>query len=304
MSEENQKPGKFETWKLAVRPKTLPVAAAPVIFASALAYNEGFFRLGPALAALLGALLLQIGANLANDVYDFQKGTDTSDRLGPLRVTQARLLTPKQVKTGMWVTFALASLCGAYLISQSGWLILVIGILSIISAIIYTAGPFPIGYHGLGELFVFLFFGLAAVMGTYYAQARFISLSSLLFSVPIGLMASSVLVVNNLRDIETDKKAKKMTLAVRFGEKWARQEYILLITVSYLIVFLLGMSDLVSAWVMLSWLSLPLAYQSFKMVLDLRGRAMNQLLAQTGQLELIFAFLLSLGLVLAKFYAI
>ncbi|MEN6481157.1 MAG: 1,4-dihydroxy-2-naphthoate polyprenyltransferase [Anaerolineaceae bacterium] len=304
MPEENQKNGKFETWKLAVRPKTLPVAAAPVIFASALAYNEGFFRLGPALAALLGALLLQIGANLANDVYDFQKGTDTSDRLGPLRVTQAELLTPTQVKTGMWVTFALASLCGAYLISQSGWLILVIGILSIISAILYTAGPFPIGYHGLGELFVFLFFGLAAVMGTYYAQAGFISLSSLLFSVPIGLMASSVLVVNNLRDIETDKKAQKMTLAVRFGEKWARQEYILLITVSYLIVFLLGMSDLISAWVMLSWLSLPLAYQSFKMVLELRGRAMNQLLAQTGQLELIFALLLSLGLVLAKFYAI
>ena len=304
MPEENQKNGKFETWKLAVRPKTLPVAAAPVIFASALAYNEGFFQFGPALAALLGALLLQIGANLANDVYDFQKGTDTSDRLGPLRVTQAGLLTPKQVKTGMWVTFALASLCGAYLISQSGWLILVIGILSIISAILYTAGPFPIGYHGLGELFVFLFFGLAAVMGTYYAQAGFISLSSLLFSVPIGLMASSVLVVNNLRDIETDKKAQKMTLAVRFGEKWARQEYILLITVSYLIVFLLGMSDLVSAWIMLSWLSLPLAYQSFKMVLELRGRAMNQLLAQTGQLELIFALLLSLGLVLAKFYAI
>jgi len=304
MLEENQKNGKFETWKLAVRPKTLPVAAAPVIFASALAYNEGFFQFGPALAALLGALLLQIGANLANDVYDFQKGTDTSDRLGPLRVTQAGLLTPKQVKTGMWVTFALASLCGAYLISQSGWLILVIGILSIISAILYTAGPFPIGYHGLGELFVFLFFGLAAVMGTYYAQAGFISLSSLLFSVPIGLMASSVLVVNNLRDIETDKKAQKMTSAVRLGEKWARQEYILLITVSYLIVFLLGMSDLVSAWVMLSWLSLPLAYQSFKMVLELRGRAMNQLLAQTGQLELIFALLLSLGLVLAKFYAI
>jgi 1,4-dihydroxy-2-naphthoate octaprenyltransferase len=293
----------FRKWILAARPKTLPAASAPVIAASALAYCTGHLKVGPAIAALFGALFLQIGANLANDVYDFQKGVDTIERLGPLRVTQAGLLNPSQVKAGMWVIFGLAVLSGLYLFVFSGWPVLIIGILSISAALAYTAGPYPLGYHGLGELFVFVFFGLVAVNGTYYVQAGFINPLSILVSISIGLLAVCILVVNNLRDISSDRTTGKNTLAVRFGARWARIEYLIMIGVAF---FLLPVAVLVGSftpWILIAWLAFPQAVGLVKFVSSKEGRSLNKALAGTGSLELQFALYLSAGLILEHLFS-
>lgn len=289
-------------WMLAARPKTLPAAAAPVIIGSAVAFYEQTFQPWAALAALIGALCLQIGANFANDVFDFQKGVDNSNRLGPLRVTQAGLLSPRQVKTGMWLVFSLAALCGLYMAFVSSWWILLVGVLAVLAAIAYTGGPFPYGYRGLGEVFVFLFFGFAAVCGTYYAQS--LSVSSLAFfsAIPVGLLIVAILVVNNLRDITGDQASGKITLAVKYGEKWAQQEFIAVVAFAYLVVFLLGVSQIAPVWVVISWLSLPSTFGLFHAVLHEKGHALNQTLASTGLLTLLFAFLYAMGLVLAFFF--
>ncbi|PKO13094.1 MAG: 1,4-dihydroxy-2-naphthoate polyprenyltransferase [Chloroflexi bacterium HGW-Chloroflexi-10] len=290
---------KTQAWILAARPKTLPAAAAPVIVGSAAAFAEQMFKPGPALAALAGALLLQIGANYANDVFDYQKGADSGERLGPLRLTQAGILSPREVKTGMWVSFTLAAACGVYMALVSGWVIILIGLLAILAAIAYTGGPFPYGYKGLGEIFVFLFFGLAAVCGTYYAQAGSISQLALLSSLPMGFLIVAILVVNNLRDVESDRASGKHTLAVRYGANWAKQEYVVMLILAYLVVFLMGISDLASPWVVLCWLSLPFIFSLTSAVLNQSGRILNKTLAGTGQLTLMFALLYALGLVLS-----
>lgn len=292
---------KFQAWLLASRPKTLPAAISPVIIGSAVAFAEGGFRFLPALAAFLGALLLQIGANLANDVFDFEKGADQHDRLGPLRVTQAGLLTPTEVKTGMWLTFALAGLFGIYMTLVSGWFILLIGLLAILAAIAYTGGPFPYGYRGLGEFFVFVFFGFAAVCGTYYAQTGFISQLAVLSSIPVGLLIVSILVVNNVRDFESDKAANKKTLAVRFGLDWAKQEFVVVVILAFVITFLLATSDLSTPWLLLTWLSLPLVFSTSNSILNRRGKILNKTLAETGKLTLIFSLLFAIGLILSIF---
>jgi 1,4-dihydroxy-2-naphthoate octaprenyltransferase len=292
---------KYQAWLLASRPKTLPAAAAPVIVGSAVAFAEHGFRFWPALAALFGSLLLQIGANLANDVFDFEKGTDSHDRLGPMRVTQAGLISPIEVKIGMWITFALAAICGIYMTLVSGWLILVIGALAILAAIAYTGGPFPYGYKGLGEVFVFLFFGVAAVCGTYYAQTNTVSLLAILSSTPVGLLIVSILVVNNVRDYESDKDANKQTLAVKFGLKWAQQEFVMVIILAYAIVVLLSTSDLASPWVLLTWLSVPMVFSISSSVLNQRGKILNKTLAATGKLTLIFSLLYAIGLIISVY---
>ncbi|BAJ65171.1 1,4-dihydroxy-2-naphthoate polyprenyltransferase [Anaerolinea thermophila] len=293
----------LRVWWMAARPRTLPAAIAPVIAASALAFYDGMFRWDAALAALLGALFLQIGANLANDVYDYQKGADTSQRVGPTRVTQAGLLTSAQVKMGMAVVFGLAALCGVYLTLISGWLVIAIGVLSIISAVLYTAGPYPLGYNGLGDLFVYLFFGLAAVAGTYYVHTRTVSLAAVALSVPIGALVVNILVVNNLRDIPTDTLSGKRTLAVRFGADWTRKEYLSLTVLAYLAPLLMALSGLVSPWILLCWLSIPKAIPLVRQIYTESGRALNLTLAGTGQLELLYCLLMALGLALAKFLA-
>jgi len=293
----------LRVWWMAARPRTLPAAVAPVIAASALAFYDGAFRWDAALAALLGALFLQIGANFANDVYDFQKGADTSQRVGPTRVTQAGLLTPAQVKMGMAVVFGLAALCGVYLTLISGWLVILIGVLSIISAILYTAGPYPLGYNGLGEVFVYLFFGLAAVAGTYYVHTRTVTLTAVALSVPIGALVVNILVVNNLRDIPTDTLSGKRTLAVRFGADWTRKEYLSLLVLAYLAPLLMTLSGLVSPWILLCWLSIPRAVPLMREIATRSGRALNHTLAGTGQLELLYCLLMAVGLTLAKFLA-
>jgi 1,4-dihydroxy-2-naphthoate octaprenyltransferase len=271
--------------------------------ASALAFYTGDFKGFPALAALFGSLLLQIGANLANDVYDFQKGVDTFERLGPRRVTQAGLLNPAQVKTGMWVTFAAAALFGLFLFLVAGWPVIIIGIFSILAALTYTAGPYPLGYHGLGELFVFVFFGLVAVNGTYYVQAGFINSLSIWISLSIGLLAVAILVVNNLRDIITDKANGKFTLAVRFGARWARTEYFFVICVAFFLLPAGVLTGLLSPWVLLAWLALPRAVGLVKFVYTKEGRPLNQALAGTGNLELLFAIFLSAGLILENIFS-
>ncbi|MDO9084568.1 MAG: 1,4-dihydroxy-2-naphthoate polyprenyltransferase [Anaerolineaceae bacterium] len=298
---DNKKITKFQAWLLASRPKTLPAAAAPVIVGCAVAFAEHGFRFWPALAALFGALLLQIGANLANDVFDFEKGADQHGRLGPLRVTQAGLLSPKEVKFGMWVIFSLAALCGIYMTLVSSWIILLIGLLAIIAAIAYTGGPFPYGYKGFGEIFVFLFFGVAAVGGTYYAQTVSFSQLALLSSAPVGLLIVGILVVNNVRDYESDKAANKKTLAVRFGLHWAQQELVSVIILAYLIVFLLSISDLASPWLLLTWLSFPMVFSITSSVLNQRGKILNKTLAKTGLLTLVFSLLYAGGLILSVY---
>ncbi len=289
----------WQIWLLAARPKTLPAAASGVIMGTALAWRDGHFRLGPALAALGVALLLQIGSNLANDVFDFERGADTTDRQGPMRVTQARLLTPTQVKIGMGAVFAVAALLGLYLASVSSWNVIWLGVAAILSAIAYTGGPFPLGYYGLGDLFVFVFFGLAAVAGTYYVQAASVSATAWWMSVPIGLIVTAILVVNNLRDIATDRAAGKKTTAVRLGERGARVEYVLCLAVAYLVLPVLIWRGLLPLWALLAWGSLRVAWSTLQVVLRQEGRALNAALAGTGQIALTYSLLFFAGLLLA-----
>ncbi|MCX8023995.1 MAG: 1,4-dihydroxy-2-naphthoate polyprenyltransferase [Thermanaerothrix sp.] len=290
----------WRAWILAARPRTLPAAASPVIAATSLAWVEGHFHWGAALAALIGALLLQIGANLANDYFDYQKGADTAERLGPLRVTQAGLLKPSHVLAGTMLVFGLASLIGVYLIVLAGWPVVLIGLASILAALAYTGGPRPYGYSGWGEVAVFLFFGLAAVVGTYYVQARQVSVSAVAASIPIGLLIVNILVVNNLRDIPTDRATGKRTLAVRFGEAWTRREYLALLILTYLVTIVASATDILPLGGLLALLSLPLAIQVARGVWSNRGRALNRSLAGSAQLVLVFSLLFSLGIVLEK----
>jgi 1,4-dihydroxy-2-naphthoate octaprenyltransferase len=287
-----------QAWILASRPKTLPAAAAPVVVGTAVAISEGVFAAGPALAALIGALLIQVGTNLANDVFDFKKGADTTERLGPMRVTQAGLLSPGQVLVGMWLTFGLAALVGLYLVYVGGWPIVLIGVLSILAGIAYTGGPFPLAYNGLGDIFVFIFFGLVAVCGTYYVQAGTIATATVWASVPMGFLATAILVVNNLRDIDTDRATGKRTTAVRLGRAGAQIEYIGLITGAYLTPLLMFMTGVSSGWVLLSWLSLLMLKPLIRMVRQVTGRPLNNALAGTARLELVFSLLFSIGLVI------
>jgi 1,4-dihydroxy-2-naphthoate polyprenyltransferase len=290
----------MQIWMSASRPKTLPAAAAPVLAASALAWHDGLFHWGPALACLLTALLLQIAANLANDLFDFQRGTDTPDRLGPLRVTQAGLLTSNQVKAGLAVCFTLSALLGLYVAFVSSWLILLIGVFAIIAALAYSGGPLPYGYYGLGELGVFLFFGLAAVCGTYYGQAVTLTPAVFLIAAAMGFISTAILVVNNMRDIETDNAGGKRTLSVLFGRTFTKWEYCSLIGLGYFIPVILWLAGLSNPWIFLTFLSMPFAFRACLNVTRLTGRALNAVLAETGRLELLFAIFMSLGLIIGK----
>jgi 1,4-dihydroxy-2-naphthoate octaprenyltransferase len=264
-----------------------------------MAFADNHFKPGPALICLLVALFLQIGSNLANDVFDYEKGADAGERLGPTRVTQAGLLTPNQVKWGMWGVFGVTSRLGISLIIVGGWQILVVGVTAILSAIAYTGGPFPLGYHGLGDLFVFVFFGLAATAGSYYIQAGAVTSSVWWMAAAMGFLTVNILVVNNLRDIENDRAVNKKTLAVRFGTKGARVEYIILMIAAYLIPVYVWGTGITSLWGLITWVSLPIAIRWARFVTQKSGRALNQALAGTGQVELIYALLYTLGMILS-----
>jgi 1,4-dihydroxy-2-naphthoate octaprenyltransferase len=291
-------PTLVRVWVQAARPKTLYAAVAPVLVGTAVAYAEGGFRPLPALAALFSAIMIQIGTNLANDAADFQKGADTGERLGPLRVTQAGLLAPRQVIAGALLSFGAAALAGLYLFSVAGWPVLALGLFSILAGVGYTAGPFPLGYLALGDLFVFLFFGLTAVAGTAFVQTGQFTALALWAAIPAGLLATAILVVNNLRDLNTDRKAGKITLAVRLGDRRTRWEYAALVAGAYLAPLAMWWAGMASAWVLLTLISAPRAWRITRALWGAQGQELNRFLEATGQLELAHCILLGAGLIL------
>jgi 1,4-dihydroxy-2-naphthoate polyprenyltransferase len=286
-------------WLMAARPRTLPAAAAPVLVGTALAATLGTFKPLSFLAALIGALLIQIGTNLSNDYSDARRGADTEDRLGPVRVTAGGLVPPRQVLIATYVAFGLAVLCGIYLTVTAGWQLLLVGAASILAGVLYTGGPRPYGYEGLGEVFVFLFFGVVAVAGSYFAQRQELTWVALVLAVPVGMLATAILVVNNVRDLETDRRAGKRTLVVRLGRHRARGLYAVLVYGAFLtgpLTWVLGAPGL-SAWLLVCWLALPLAPRLVRTVRNRTdGAALNGALGGTGMLQLAFCVLLSAGL--------
>ncbi len=284
-------------WVMAIRPPTLTAAVVPVAVGTGVAMHDGVRAPLAALAALIGALALQAGANLANDLSDFRRGADTEARLGPVRVTQRGLLTQRQVATGVAVSFAIATVAGLYLTYLAGWPIIAIGLLSMFAAVTYTGGPWPFGYRGLGEVFVFIFFGVVAVAGTYYVQVGHVTGGVLAASLPVSLTVTAILVVNNVRDIDTDRLAGKYTLAVYLGRRLARTELVLVVTGAYLAAAGLWFLGDFSGWVLLSWLSVPAAVMPVAVSLRRTdGPPLNAALRAMARLHLIFGLLLAIGL--------
>ena len=293
------RPGSVRIWLLASRPATLPAAVAPVLAGTAAASwaTPLFdFRPGAFVAALLGALLLQIGTNFANDYADFRSGADNPDRLGPLRVTQAGYVTAGGMRIAIVMAFAAAAGCGIYLIIIAGWPIAVVGAGAILAGLAYTGGPWPYGYHGLGDAFVYLFFGLIAVMGSYYVQVEQLTWEAVAVALPVGMPVTAILVVNNLRDIETDRQSGKRTLAVILGAWVARREYASLMIAPYALVLIFAAAGLMPWAAMETWLALPLAVLLTRRVLTgLDGVSLNPVLKQTGQVHLLFGVLLAVS---------
>lgn len=289
----------IQTWLIAIRPKTLPAAIAPVIIGLSYAYYQGILNPSVALFTLIASLLIQIGTNLANDVFDFEKGTDTAERLGPKRVTQAGLLTPKQVKMGMLYTFMLALLIGCYLAWVGGLPIVIIGSFAIISGIAYTGGPFPLGYNGLGDLFVFLFFGVIAVPGTYYLQGGelFDSLAIKL-GIVMGLMADCILIVNNIRDADNDIKTGKRTLAVILGKHFSKIQYSIFAIIPYVLPFWIFHHEIPKLTMFIVLFSFPICMRNIIDVWKNSGSKLNQLLANSARLQFVYTLLLALGFIL------
>ncbi|MGD8494748.1 MAG: 1,4-dihydroxy-2-naphthoate polyprenyltransferase [Gemmatimonadales bacterium] len=288
---------RVRAWAIAARPRTLPAAAAPVLVGTALAWEARGLAPLPALAALVGALLLQVGSNFANDVYDYEKGADTDARLGPLRVTQAGLLTASDVKRGMWTVFGCATLVGAYLAWIAGWPVVVIGLASIAAAVAYTGGPLPFGYRGLGDLFVMIFFGFVAVCGTAYVQVGRVPKAAWPAGLMVGCLATAILVVNNVRDHETDRIARKRTLPVVLGRGAGVAEYGGLLIGAYVTAWWMVWRGLTSPWTLLAFLTFPVAVVLIVHLRKYRGPVLNSTLAHTAQLLFLYCLLYSAGVV-------
>jgi 1,4-dihydroxy-2-naphthoate octaprenyltransferase len=297
---EPTRPSTVRIWLLAARPRTLPAAVAPVLVGTALAHRlGGEFSLLAFIATMLGSLLIQIGTNLANDYSDARRGADTEERLGPVRVTAGGLVPPKQVLMATWGTFAAAFLVGIYLIAISGWPLLVVGLLSILAGLLYTGGPRPYGYEGLGEVFVFIFFGLVSVAGTYYVQTVDLIWEAVALAAPVGLLSAAILIVNNVRDMDTDRPAGKRTLAVRLGRERTRLLYALVVFGSFPLALLPWPLSPLGPGLLISWLALPLAIGPVRTVRTrVDGPALNACLANTAKLEIAFCALLSIGILI------
>ncbi|MCC6698007.1 MAG: 1,4-dihydroxy-2-naphthoate polyprenyltransferase [Candidatus Hydrogenedentes bacterium] len=288
-------------WIWAARPKTLWAAVAPVLIGTAMAHGNQVSIDGWSLAcALFGALLIQIGTNFANDYFDFMKGTDTANRIGPLRATQAGLIRPDLMRRAFLFTFGFALIPGAYIIWRGGWPFVAIGVLSIISGILYTGGPYPLGYLGLGDGFVLIFFGPVAVGGTYYLHALDITSAALIAGVASGLFSVAILAVNNMRDIDEDRRAGKKTLAVRFGRTFARVEYVLCIVIAAFVIPLYFYAETESRlFALVPLVVIPMSMPAIKIVLvTVDGPALNGVLAKTGKILLLFSLVFSLGWIL------
>ena len=296
-SERKNLPG-WKIWLLAARPKTLPAAIAPVLMGGAMAWSDGAFAALPWAVTLAAAVLIQIGTNFHNDLYDFLHQADTEDRLGPLRVTQAGLVSPQEMKRATAAVFGLAILLGIYLVYLGGWPILLIGALSILFGVLYTAGPRPIGYTGWADLFVLVFFGPVAVAGTYYLAAGHWSLQSVVAGLSPGMLSTALLTVNNLRDADNDRAAGKFTLAVRFGKSFARAEYTLLALGALLLPLVLAVLEGKHSGVALVLLALPLLIPAIGQVYRWTGPELNHTLAQTGKALAVFGLLFSIGWIL------
>jgi len=285
----------LKIWLMASRPKTLAAAIAPVIIGSAMAFQSGGFHIRAALAALFGAVMIQIGTNFANDYSDYKSGADDNDRLGPTRATQAGLVAPSTMKTATAVAFGLAFAAGIYLVWRGGWPIVAIGLFSIAFGVLYTAGPFPLAYTGLADLFVLLFFGPVAVGGTYYVQTLQINPTVILIGLAPGLFSVAILTVNNLRDIKSDRLAGRKTLPVRFGVRFARYEYLLSILIAALLPTIICTITRRQFYSALALLILLPAIGSIRKVFTVDGVVLNDVLAATGRLLLLFSLIFSIG---------
>ncbi len=288
----------LKNWLLASRPKTLLASVVPVMVGTALAVNVGKFKWLITIIAFICSLLIQIGTNFTNDLYDFYKGADTIARKGPVRVLSTGLISVKEMKTGIVITFLAAFIFGLYLVYVGGTIILLIGVLSIIAGIAYTAGPYPLAYKGLGDIFVFMFFGLIGTMGTFYLHTNQLSVPAFLTSVPVGSLITNILVVNNYRDIEEDRLAGKNTLAVKLGKTFTKYQFVFLIVVSFLTPLALFLFYDFKIWIFLPYLTLPVAYKITKMLLTLDGVQLNKTLELTAKLSALYGVLLSAGLIL------
>jgi 1,4-dihydroxy-2-naphthoate octaprenyltransferase len=288
-------------WLMAARIRTLPAAVAPVLVGTALGVQAtDHLRVGTFIAALLGSIFIQVGTNLSNDYSDARRGADTEDRLGPVRVTAGGLVPPKQVLVATYVTFALAVACGVYLVAVAGWELLVVGVLSIAAGVLYTGGPKPYGYEGLGEVFVFLFFGVAAVAGSTFAQIESWPWEALALAVPVGLLASAILVVNNVRDMDTDKRVGKRTLAVRLGRGRTRDLFAAMVYLSFPAALVPWIGGSLGPALLLVLLALPLAVPLVRTIrTHADGPTLNGALARTGMVQLVFCILLSAGVLLS-----
>ena len=292
----------IQAWWIAFRPQTLIVSIAPVLLGLSLAiHNNTFKSILIGVLTLISAILIQIGTNLINDLYDFIKGADDDERLGPTRVTQSGLLSKKEIKLGAFFCFFIALLIGVFLVIKGGILILLIGSFAIVSGYCYTAGPYPLGYNGLGDIFVFIFFGLIAVPGTYYLQNNSLfDADSILIGSAIGFIAVAILCVNNIRDIESDKKVGKKTLAVRFGAIKVIILYDLMLILSYVCIVILffGKNFFWDSKLCLLILSIPMAG---KLIIDIHkktGKELNYVLASTINFMRVFFILLMIGIIL------
>lgn len=281
---------------MAARPRTLPAAIAPVLVGTSLAIRYDTFHPLAFIAALLGAVLIQIGTNLSNDYSDARRGADTDERIGPVRVTAGGLVPPRQVLIATYLTFGAAVLCGAYLIAVAGWLLLAVGSASILAGVLYTGGPRPYGYEGLGEVFVFLFFGLVAVTGSYFVQRRDLPWEAFVLAIPVGLLIAAILVVNNVRDIDSDRRAGKRTLAVRLGRERTRVLFAVMVGAAFVSSWVPWFAGGLSAWLFVTAAAAPLAIGVVQKVrTHADGPSLNAALASSAKLALLFCLLLCAG---------
>ena len=284
-------------WIIASRPKTLTAAISPVLLGTALAYSEGSFNIIIFIFIITSACLIQIGTNLSNDLFDYLKGTDNSSRLGPDRAMQAGIISKQEIIKAIFIVFSISICFGFYLALLGGWIIVLIGLLSIFCGIIYTGGPFPLAYNGLGDIFVFIFFGLVAVSGTYYLYTDNFSVNSLILGSACGCLSTGVLVVNNLRDIDNDSKCGKNTLAVFLGVKFTQMEYLLLMLISYIIPIYIAFSFGNKMSIYIVYFTLPIAIRLIIDIFHNKKSLLNDTLEGNAKLLFLYSLLFSFGII-------
>jgi len=295
MENSHKNINKFKSWVLASRPKTLPAAISPIIIGSSIAYHDNKFNFIAAFIALICSLLIQIGTNFVNDLFDHLNGSDGKERVGPTRALSSGLVSIPEMKFAIFITFGVTFVLGLYLVNLAGWPILIVGVLSITSGYAYTAGPYPLAYNGLGDIFVFVFFGVVATVGTYYVQT--LQLTELIFiaAVPVGLLITNILIVNNYRDVDEDRLSNKQTLAVKFGKSFSLIQYLIQLLIAYAVPVFIYFNYEFSWVILLPIVTLPLGLYLFKMLTELKGIALNKTLELTAKLSVIFSILFSLG---------